>query len=99
MRSISCALLGALAETPRGRCLSDWTFFVSRFSACCLATVLPRYDCSENNMQTAKAGGHQPIAPGCRREEADCAQNHEADSHYGNNANRIHPTRHHPGPV
>src|SRR5918995_2997948 len=46
-----------------------------------LATVPPRDDESEEDVQTAEAGGHERQAPALRAEQRQGAQRHEAESH------------------
>src|SRR5581483_8772477 len=60
-----------------------------------LATVPPRDQSPERQVQTAEAQREQPVAPCRRREERDDAQRDEAESHDRNDADRIGAAGHH----
>src|SRR5213078_2046977 len=53
-----------------------------------LATVSPRDQQSESDVQAAEPGSEQPMSPGGRRNERNDAERHEAQPHDRHDAHR-----------
>jgi len=53
-----------------------------------LATVPPCYEKSEEDVKAAEAGGEKGVSPGGGREDGDAAEQHEADTHDGDDGDR-----------
>src|SRR5580704_3620146 len=51
-----------------------------------LATIIPRNHSTEEYMQPAETGSEENVLPARRAKQRNCAQNHEAEAHQGDNA-------------
>src|SRR3979411_2016425 len=60
-------------------------FACLRRSGRALATVPPRDERAEYDMQAAEAGGEKIIGPGCGTEGGEASHDHEGDAHEGDN--------------
>src|SRR5579872_6349109 len=80
-------------RSPRGGTASPTSFGTAEPLP--LATVPPRDQSPERQVQTAEAQREQPVAPCHRREQRDDAERDEAKSHDRNNTNRVRTAGHH----
>src|SRR6059036_3053002 len=68
-------------------------------AAPCLATVPPSNDHAEPDVQAAEPRGHEPVAPRRRPEQRRGTDQHEAESHHGDDPDRECAARHEPRAV
>src|SRR5438034_4585522 len=64
-----------------------------------LATIPPRDDPAEHDVQPAEPGRHQPVAPRRGAEQRGRAGHHEAQPHHRHDPHRERPSRHESGAV
>src|SRR5215210_5423584 len=99
MRRSSACGVPASSASPRTPLKARATvpFFCSCFlKAFCLATVPPRDNDAEKDMQPAEPGGHQVVGPGRGTEKRKRTEEHKAEAHDRNYPDGESAARHYP---